>query len=249
MRQNQVLAKLRAGQPTIGFWMNTGSSLVAEFAARVGFDWILLDQQHGYWSDDSLLAALQVIAPTDTVPLVRVLSNQPGLIGKALDAGALGVVVPLVNSAAEATQAVMAARYPPLGARSAGGARNRLYGDDYFAAANQEILVALMIETREAAEHAAEIVAVPGVDVAFIGPGDLAFSLGTFGQKSALHESLIQQVLVAGQAQHVPVGIYCANIEDAIRRAKEGFLFVPCGDDLSLISQMTRDLVKAWRDR
>jgi len=249
MRQNQALAKLRAGQPTVGFWMNTGSSLVAEFAARAGFDWILLDQQHGYWSDDALLAALQVIAPTDTVPLVRVLHNEPGLIGRALDAGALGVIVPLVNSATEAAQAVMAARYPPLGGRSAGGARNRLYGDDYFATANQEVLVAVMIETREAAERAAEIVAVPGVDVVFVGPGDLAFSLGTFGQKSALHEALIQQVLVAGRARRVPAGIYCSSIEEAIRRANEGFLFVPCGDDLSLVGQATRGLVKTWRGR
>jgi len=229
--------------------MNVGSPILAEIAAHAGFDWILLDTQHGYWSDTELLSAFQVIAATETAPIARVLRNDFGLIGKLLDAGALGVVVPMVNSAEEAARAVAAMRYPPQGERSAGGSRLSFYGDDYFAAANPEIMVSVMIETRQAAERAAEILAVPGVDMGFIGPFDLGLSMGPSRYGSAEHEALIQGVLAAGKSCGVPVGIYCGTIEDAIRRAQQGFQLMPCATDTSFFSGGMRSLVKQWRSR
>lgn len=248
MRKNQVLAKLRAGQVTGGFWMNVPSPVLAELAAHAGFDWIVLDAQHGYWGYEALFSSMQVISATETVPLVRVLRNDPAAIGQVLDAGALGIIVPLVNSAEEAVAAVAAARYPPQGQRSIGGGRLRLYGDDYWAAANGEILVSAMIETRQAGEKAQEILSVPGVDLGFIGPVDLAQSMGVEVGSEA-HETMIQRVLAAGKACGTPVGIYCTNVEDAIRRAEEGFQFIPYIGDLAIFSGGIRDALRRWNAR
>ncbi|MBI2202115.1 MAG: hypothetical protein HYU43_09290, partial [Armatimonadetes bacterium] len=207
MRTNQALGRLRRGEVVTCFWMNLGSPLLAEMAARWNaFDSILLDAQHGYWTEETLLTALQVIGPTETVPLVRVARNDPALIGRALDAGALGVMVPLVNSVEEAKQAVSAMRYPPAGSRSAGGTRLFYYGEDYYGAANSEILCMVMIETVEAVSRAVEILSVPGVDMGFIGPGDLAISLGCYPQRGSVHEAAVMKVLEAGNKAGKPVG-------------------------------------------
>ena len=249
MRKNQTLAKIRAGQPTTGAWLNCGYAPLAEIAAHAGFDWVLLDGQHGYWGDEAFIAALTAIATTESTPLARVLRNDPGLIGKALDAGALGVIVPLVNTPEEAALAAKATRYAPQGYRSIGGSRRDFYGDDYTAKANDEIMLAVMIESREAAEHAAEIISVPGVDVGFIGPGDLALSMGTFGRVSAEHEAMVQKVLAAGKTCGVPVGIYCTTVEEAIKRAAQGFTFTPCMTDTTFFTQSWGAMAKKWRER
>lgn len=248
MRKNQALAKLRAGEPTAGLWLNIPSPLIAEFGAHAGFDWILLDAQHGYWSYDSLLAAIQVISATETVPLVRALWNDPALLGQLLDAGALGIVVPMVNSAEEATRAAAAMRYPPYGQRSIGGGRLRFYGSDYIAAANDEVLCAVMIETRQGAERAAEILSAPGVDLGFIGPVDLARSMG-IATGSEEHEAIIRRILAAGQAHGTPVGIFCLHAEEAIHRAEQGFQFMPCALDLAILTSGMSAAVERWRSR
>lgn len=247
MRENKVLRRLRAGKATMGLWMNSGSPLMAEMGAHAGFDWVLIDTQHGYWDYAETIAATQVISATDALPIARVARNDPQLIGRLLDMGILGIVVPLVNSPEEAAAAVDAMRYPPLGHRSVGGSRLSLYGDDYTVAANGEILAAVMIETRRAAEQAHEILSVPGVDMGFIGPVDLALSLGTFGQDSAVHEAMIQGVLRAGQDCGVPVGIYAMGLEDAVRRAEQGFQFMPCMNDLAFYQRGLTQVVSSWR--
>jgi len=160
-----------------------------------------------------------------------VLRNEYHLIGRALDDGALGVVVPLVNSAAEAKAAVQAARYPPAGARSAASARVRYYGEDYVQQANSEIMVVVMIETREAVGRVEEIAAVPGVDCLMIGPGDLSLSLGCFGAPDAAHAAAIEGVVAAGRKAGVSVGMACGGPDDAVRRAEQGMLFLAGGSD------------------
>ena len=232
MRKNQLLAKLRAGEPVYGSWLTTGSPVLAEMAAQVGFDWLLLDTQHGYWTYEATINAFQVIGPTETVPVARVAWNDMALIGRLLDAGALGIVVPMVNSREEAERAAAAMRYPPEGQRSAGGSRLRLYGDDYFPNANSEVMLAVMIETRGAAERAEEILSVPGVDGCFIGPGDLGLSMGTFGRESEEHEAVLGKVLAAGNTCGVPVGLPCTNVQDAKRRAEQGFRLLTCASDI-----------------
>lgn len=241
MRKNKLLERLRAGQPSFGMWLTIGSSVIAEEAAHAGFDWVALDIQHGYWTDDQVLAAIQVISNTASVPVARLPANDPAVIGRFLDAGALGVIVPLVNTAEEAARAVAAGRYPPQGKRSAGGSRLLLYGSDYFAAANTEIFIAVMIETQQAVNQIDSILAVPGVDCVFLGPSDLALDMGTFGQASPAHEQAIQTVLAAGKRHGIPVGIPCGSVEAARRRAAQGFQFMDCGSDYGFLSRGLRE--------
>lgn len=248
MRSNPVLAALRAGRPSFGVWLTIGSTVLAEEVALGGFEWALIDLQHGYWAEDALLSALQTISHTPTVPIVRPAANDPTLIGRALDQGALGVVVPMVNSRAEAEQAAAAVRYPPAGTRSAGGSRTLLYGDDYFTAANPEILLAVMIETRRAVEGIDDILSVPGIDCAFIGPGDLALDLGTYGQQSERHEEALQTILRAGQRHGVAVGLACGSAEVAQSRAAQGFQFLDVGVDIAFFWQGLRAAQQAMKE-
>ena len=230
----------------MGFWMFSGSPLVAEGGVQAGFDWVLLDTQHGHWGTTELLSATQMISASNTLPIARVQRNDPGLIGSLLDMGIMGVVVPLVNAAEEAAQAVAAMRYPPLGQRSFGGQRLGYYGSDYYPAANGEIMAAVMLETGEAVERADEILGVPGVDLGFIGPLDLSLSMGVpIG--SAEHEAAIQRVLQAGRRRGVPVGIYTGTTQEARRRAEQGFQFMPLVTDLPFLQQGLNAAAQEWR--
>ncbi len=234
MVSNRALEKIRAGQPAFGLAMAMSDSVVAELFARSGVDWIWIDDQHGTFDRDSVLRAIQVIAPHGVTPIVRVASNEFFRIGRALDAGALGVIVPMVNSAEEARQAVFAARYPPRGGRSSGGVRLAFMGPDYAQQANDNILVAVMIETRQAVERTAEIAGVEGVDCIMLGPGDLAVSLGV-ERGSDEHEAAIMQVLEQATAAGKPAGMPCGNVEDALRWAEMGFKLIHCGSEAGMI--------------
>lgn len=220
MRTNRVLARMRADEPALVGWLCSGSPFMAEGLRALDFDGWLLDAQHGYWSYDALLNALPLIAEAGPAPLVRVADNDFGLIGRALDAGALGIVVPMVNCAEDARRAVEACLYPPEGNRSSGGLRRERYGADYVEAANREIMAICMIETREAVERADEIMATPGLSCVMIGPGDLAMSLGLGLGRSPEHEACIARVVEAGRRRGVPVGMACADAEDCVRRAE-----------------------------
>lgn len=241
MRENSVLSRLRAGQPSYGLWLTIGSTVIAEDFAQAGLDWVLIDNQHGYWSHDALLATIQVVSHTPTLPIARAGWNDPALIGRLLDAGALGVVVPMVNSRADAERAVEAVRYPPLGKRSAGGSRLLDYDPDYFTTANPAIMLAVMIETVQAVERADEILSTPGVDCCFVGPGDLALDLGTYGQPGhPRHEEALQTVLAAGKKNGVPLGIACGSADVALQRVAQGFQFVDIGSDIGFIREGQR---------
>ena len=167
-------------------WLSLGSVAVAEIAGRVRPDAIVLDLQHGLWDRPGLEAAIGVVPPEIPV-LARVAENSPFAIGQALDAGAEGVIVPLIESRKQAARAVKASRYPPHGERSGGGARPLADYVDYHAASERGIIVAVMIETVKGLENARKIAATEGVDLVFIGTGDLALSLGVFPQMEARH--------------------------------------------------------------
>lgn len=248
MRTNAILQKLRDDQQAFGVAQTIGSPIIAEELAVAGFDWIFIDAQHGYWSHESLVSTIQVISHTETVPIVRPPANTPPDIGRVLDAGAMGVIVPMVNSPDEAKRAVDAVRYPPQGTRSAGGSRLMLYGNDYFTGANDEILLAVMIETKRAVEQAEAILSVPGVDCGFIGPGDLAIDLGTFGETSEVHEQAIQRTLDDGIRAGVPMGIACGSPETAQMRIKQGFRLVDTGSDIAYLWNGIRQAQKAIAD-
>jgi 2-keto-3-deoxy-L-rhamnonate aldolase RhmA/NAD(P)-dependent dehydrogenase (short-subunit alcohol dehydrogenase family) len=245
---NPALDRLRAGG-TIGcFWLTLGSPPVAELIAEASPDAIVLDLQHGLWERGTLESAIGLIGRR-SVPLVRVAENSLHAINTALDAGALGVVVPLIESAAEAAAAVAAAKYPPAGRRSGGGVRPLKDFKAYAAAADAATLVAVMIETRAGVENAAAIAAVPGVDLVLIGSGDLALSLGCFPEMGPPHEAAVQQVLAACRAAGTPCGVFTFHTTFAIERRRQGFQMVIIGTDNEQLSGWARTQIGRFAAR
>lgn len=227
--ENDALARLRAGQGVVAVWLSLGSPALAEIAAESAPDAIVLDGQHGLWERVGLYAAIAAATRSST-PLVRVAANVPHIIGEALDAGAQGVIVPLIETAAEAAAAVRACHYPPYGLRSGGGVRPLAAMGAYVDACATEILVSVMIETRAGLDNAAAIAATPGVDMVFIGPGDLALALGPQGDL----EAAIEVVFAACRSAGVPCGIFTGTAEAARDRLTQGFAFVVAEDDIRL---------------
>lgn len=187
--------RLRAGDVTIGAWISFAESAVAEIMAGTGFDWILIDTEHAPFSPEGLQTVLMAFNGRESVPIVRVPWNNPAIIKQALDLGAGGVLVPMVNTADEARAAVAACRYPPEGIRGFGPRRASDYYRrvvEYVASANDSVIVALQIEHMEAVKNVTDIVAVPGIDVICLGPNDLSGSMGLLGQIE--HPSVIEAI-------------------------------------------------------
>ena len=249
MRTNQALASWRAGQQTIGAWLSTANAYSAELLANAGFDWICVDLQHGLLDYSDLLPMLMAISTTETTPFVRVVENNPGEIMKVLDAGAMGVIVPMVNSRDEASLAVSACKYSPDGIRSFGPTRAGLYGGrGYALEANDEIACVVMVETAEALENLEEIVTTPGLAGVFIGPADLAVNLGlppTGNTDDPVHVAAVQRVLDCCRSHGVPAGIYAHGVEYGLKRLDMGFDFVSLNNDTGFMMQaVTSDLVE-----
>ena len=178
MTLNKAKQRMLEGQLAIGAPIGLGSPLVGEMLSPLGFDFILVDCQHGVWDDQSTMHAFRSISLGSAVPMARAPYNDFGAIGRLLDMGALGVVVPMVNSATEAEAAAFAARYPPKGGRSIGAFGAGYHGSDYADWIDDEMFLAVQIETVEGLENVEEIMAVEGVDGCWIGPGDLRLSMG-----------------------------------------------------------------------
>jgi len=234
MLKNGALDKIRADQPAFGLSIGLNDPIVPELFARSGIDWLWIDDQHGALDRASILRAIQVATPYGVAPIVRIASNDFFRIGRSLDAGALGIIVPMVNSAVEAEQVVFAAKYPPRGGRSRGGARLVMLGEDYFETANDSILVAVQIETPEAVQRAGEIAAVDGIDCLMLGPADLALGLGV-APGSDEHEAAIAHVLEQATAAGKVGGMPCGTVEDGIRWAEEGFKLIHCGSEFGML--------------
>ncbi len=247
MRENRLKQLWEEGQSALGGWLAVPSSFSAEIFANGGFDWVCVDTQHGIIGYQTSVTMLQALSTTDVVPIVRVPWNEPGIIMKTLDAGAYGVIIPMVNSKAEAEAAVGACRYAPEGYRSQGPLRARLYaGPDYSARANDTVLCIPMIETREAIDNLDEILSVPGVDVAYVGPSDLGVSLGTapgFDHDDQSFVDALQAVLDACDRHGVVPGIHGGNVATARKRLEQGFKFVEmCADAVALTQTAAADL-------
>lgn len=235
MKKNLVKKLLREGEVALGAWLTLGSPIVAEIIASLGFDWVVIDTEHASIDIETTQSIIQAISGTDTVPIVRVPWNDPALIKRALDAGAYGLVVPMVNTKEEAVRAVQASRYPPMGIRSYGGPRVKLYGgDDYFYHANEEIALIVQIEHITAVENIDEILTVEGVDAFFIGPMDLAASMGIklgLDNPDPRFKKAVNRALEAGKKHNVPGGIYVSGSEAANQRIEQGFQLVALGSD------------------
>jgi 4-hydroxy-2-oxoheptanedioate aldolase len=240
---NTMKRKLLSGQPALGIVLGMGSPTVASIAARCGFDFVLVDNQHGDWDDATTLAAFRAVSLGSSTPVTRVRQNDFYAIGRLLDRGALGIVVPMVNSAEEARAAAFAMRYPPYGGRSFAASLAVHYGADYDSWADREVFLAVQIETAQAAEHAEEIMAVEGVDGCWIGPMDLARSLG-FAPGAQIHQDAILRVLDACHKTGKIPGIYTPNAATARLRIEQGFRFVTVADDGGLITEGAQEVLR-----
>jgi 4-hydroxy-2-oxoheptanedioate aldolase len=222
-----------------GLWMTVPGSIGAEIFAGAGVDYVCVDQQHGVIDYDSMVPMFQAIGAEGSAPITRVLSNDPFTIMKALDAGAWGVIVPLIGSAEDAARAVSACRYPPLGLRSYGPVRAAgVIGSRDPEKLGGEVLCLVMVETREALERVEEIAATPGLDGIYIGPSDLALSLGlspTLDVTEDVHVEAINRIREACNQNGIAAGIHAASGESAREHAEAGFDMVTVATDAALL--------------
>jgi 4-hydroxy-2-oxoheptanedioate aldolase len=228
-----------AGGTAFGLWSVVPGSFGAEILSGTGVDYVCVDQQHGVIGYDAMVPMLQAIDAGGAAPITRVLSGDPYRIMKSLDAGAWGVIVPLVNSAADAERAVAACRYPPRGVRSYGPSRAAgVIGSGDPEVLEREALCLVMVETREALERVDEISATPGLDGIYVGPSDLALSLGlspTLEVREAEHAEAIERVRDACARNGIAAGIQASSGEWARRHAEAGFDMVTVATDASLL--------------
>lgn len=253
MRPNRVKQLLRDGKPAIGSFLNIPSIASAELMANVGFDWLVVDTEHGAIDTSTMHDMFVAISTTNTVPMCRVRSNEPVAIKQALDAGAYGLVIPMVNSAEEAEAAVNACKYAPEGIRSAGPGRWRLYGGaDYQKHANEEVLVAIQIEHIDAVNRLDEILSVPGIDLIHMGPGDLAWSMGLgkgLGEKDPAHAEAMDKVLQAAKQRGIPIGTAARTVQDAPVLLEKGYQFMMVMNDVNFLFGGASEALKYVKEK
>lgn len=237
----------RAGRPLVGMWVCTGSPLVAEICAGSGLDWVLVDMEHAPNGLESVLAQLQALAAYPVTPVVRVPAADPVVLAQVLDLGAQNVLVPMVSSAQEARAVVEAVRYPPHGRRGVGGALARSTRwsrvDGYLRDADRHVSLVVQVETAQGVDAAGEIAAVDGVDGVFVGPSDLAASMGLLGQQD--HPDVVAAVrrtFDAVRAAGTPVGVNAFDPTLADAYVQAGASFVAVGADVVLLARGSEHL-------
>ena len=250
MNSNPVKRKLQQGEPSFGTWLSLGDLFATRVLARLGFDWLTLDMEHSAidWQQATTLFA--AIADAGCVPLARVPEGNHHYIKRTLDAGAMGIVVPMVDTVEQAKTAIAAAKYPPEGNRSVGGGMHSLnYGAtaaDYQQQANDEILVVLQTESPQGVENAPDIYSLPGCDAIFVGPVDLRFQMrdpdGTFPTTEA-HEAMLQRVIDVGKQVGTPTGMHAMSAEAACARANQGMQFIAVASDLKMLTERAQETV------
>ncbi len=235
MRENTLKSAWGSGRETLGLWLSTADPVTVEVLGGLGYDYLCLDVQHGLVDYSSAVPALQAQQRSSSIPIARAPWNEPGIIGKLLDAGVMGVIIPMVNTVAEAEQAVAACRYAPMGSRSYGPTRAAgALGGRYFEDANSQIACIPMIETTTALENLDDIAKVEGIDALYVGPADLAISLG-FGPGSdnddPSFQDALQHVLSACEANGIAPGIH--SVPSLVQtRLAQGFRMVTVTSDL-----------------
>ncbi|MBI2204797.1 MAG: 2-dehydro-3-deoxyglucarate aldolase [Candidatus Rokubacteria bacterium] len=254
MRTNHVKQRLRAGQPAFGSLLNIGDPLVAEMMASVGFDWLLVDTEHGPIDLATMAQMFAVVTRYPVAPFARVHAITEENIKRVLDAGAWGVLGPNVRTRDEAERLVASCTYPPAGVRSLGAGRFALSfhtdAPTYFARANDEILVIAQIEHVEAIKNIDAILSVPGVDACYVGPNDLCASMGLAPSLEPPHrefDEAMQIVFAAAKRHGVVPGIHCATTETVNRRIREGWPLVGMVNDQRFLvsaAKAARDAVK-----
>jgi 4-hydroxy-2-oxoheptanedioate aldolase len=239
------------GEILVGTWLVLGSSLTAEIAGNSGFDWVVLDMEHGMGANDSLLYQLQALSGTSASPIVRVAQNDPVLIKRALDLGPAGIMAPMVNNAEDAERVVRAMRYPPQGIRGVTPyTRPADFGREfpkYFAAANDDLICLVQIETQEGVENADQIAAVDGVDVLFIGPLDLTVGLGIMKQfDHPTYRAAVEKIVSACRKAGKVSGIILLDVEVPEDTVADGFTFIGRASDGSILAAALSELVEPF---
>src|SRR5688572_11307023 len=251
MRHNYVREKLQKGEPSVGTWLTMASTMGAGLMARTGFDWLTVELEHTPVTFETAATCFAIIAAAGKIPLPRIPWNTAENIKRVLDTGAYGIVVPMVNSKNEAEAAVAGARYAPLGNRSIGGqlhaANFETDASTYYAKANDEILLVVMIEHIKAVENAEAILKVPGIDAFFIGPNDLHNSMGHPPVFESDHKEFVQAVdhlLALGKKLNVPAGIHVIDAPTAQRRIQQGFQFVAIASETGMMLSKAGEITK-----
>lgn len=251
MRVNRLRRLWKDGSKTVNGWLGIPSAFSAELMAHQGFESLTVDMQHGVVGYEAAVGMLQAISTTDAVPLVRVPWREAGIIMRMLDAGAYGIICPMVNSRAEAEELVSFCRYPPMGQRSFGPVRAALYGGaDYHEHANEEVLVFAMIETRKALDNLDAILSVPGLDGVYVGPSDLALSLGFRPGADPQDEEVLQaiaHILARARAHGRFAGIHCLSAGFVRRMWDLGYDMASLLSDGRLMAIKTRELLAELR--
>jgi 4-hydroxy-2-oxoheptanedioate aldolase len=250
MKTNPVKRTLREGRPSFGTWLSLGNLYATRVMARLGFEWLTLDLEHSAidWSQAAMIFA--AVADAGCVPLARVPQGSHDYIKRVLDAGAWGIVVPMVNTAEQARVAIAAAKYPPLGNRSLGGGMHSMnFGAtsaEYYAQANDEILVVLQTESPQGVANAEEIYSLPGVDAIFVGPVDLRANMRRSDGSEASDaefEAMLQAVIDAGRRTGTPTGMHVMDPAAALRRAEQGMRFIAVGSELRMMTQQAQAIL------
>ena len=254
MIRNALKQKWAAGQVTLNGWCSIGSSFSAEIMAAQGYDSVTIDVQHGALDYSDLLPMFQAMRASGVTLLARVSWLEPGIIMKCLDAGAYGVICPMIGTAAQAAEFVSYVRYPPLGQRSFGPTRALFaVGENYAVEANGEILAFAMIETAEGMDNLAAIVATPGLDGIYVGPSDLTFSLTQGRLVPALDReepemiAALQRIVAACKAAGIRSALHCGTPEYAARAIGWGFDMTTVGGDSRFLAAAAAESVARFR--
>jgi 4-hydroxy-2-oxoheptanedioate aldolase len=253
MIRNRLCDMWNEGRPVLNGWLSIGNSFTAEIMAAQGYDAITIDIQHGALDYSAALVMLQAMRGSGVVPLVRVPWREPGIVMKALDAGALGVICPMINSGAEAAEFVSFMRYPPLGQRSFGPTRANIAYGGYGVEANAEVLAFAMIETAAGVTNLEEIAATPGLDGIYVGPADL--TLGTqggrlvpaFDREEPEMIALIQRIAEVCKDQGIHAALHCGTPAYAARALGWGFDMTTVSGDSRLLAAAASDSVATFR--
>lgn len=244
--------RILAGEVLIGTFLNLGSPVVAEICGLAGFDWAVVDLEHGSGSEGELVGQLQALGGTPAAGLVRVESHERARIGKALDAGSAGVVVPRVDSADQARAVVAAMRYPPQGTRGV-AAMNRAAGfgsrtTELIADQGESLVAVVQVESEAAIRAVGDVAAVEGVDVVFVGPADLSHGLGVFGDYDhPRFRDAVSEVAVAAAKHGKAAGTLVGSPEEAARYAELGYRFLGVGGDSGHLATGARSVAQALR--
>lgn len=247
---NKVKQAWKAGQAVVNGWLAIPNAFSAEMYSKAGWDSVTVDMQHGVQDYLSCVACFQGIQPSGVTPMVRVPWNEPGIIGKVLDAGAYGVICPMVNTPEEARNLVQYCKYPPQGSRSNGPIRAGVYGEggNYQKTANDEILVIPMIETKQAIENIEAILDVPGIDGIYVGPSDLSFSYG-LEPKLDVEDKMIlgiyEKLLKETGRRGIAAGLHNGSPAYAKRMVQMGFKLVTISNEVGLMVNAAKAAVQA----